>query len=324
MIKSDRCARDDRTRARATTTTRARDRSRESMGTGRNRAPVASSASTATSSSRDAVISRRDHHHHASDDALDAFLRFAARAKTTLASADGKDKVLSFCQYACMFVGGGVDGRATRAQKSLAASRKPFRLWKPVEAAMPLLEARKRRKSLGVTSADRAAHVLRALGMCAYFGFDHVVWATQAGVIADESKTLGEYAQKVSYWGWFVGSASGLFLNTAELNALLDAMREKGFARPEGVDAEVDADAEETNEEERERRDAEREEIRQRARKVFVGLITNSAQTVLAMALLGRVKMSKRKIGALGMFLSAVHVASILPPAIPPAKEKTV
>lgn len=323
MLKSDRCARDDRTRARATTT-RARDRSRESMGTGRNRAPVASSASTATSSSRDAVISRRDHHHHASDDALDAFLRFAARAKTTLASADGKDKVLSFCQYACMFVGGGVDGRATRAQKSLAASRKPFRLWKPVEAAMPLLEARKRRKSLGVTSADRAAHVLRALGMCAYFGFDHVVWATQAGVVADESKTLGEYAQKVSYWGWFVGSASGLFLNTAELNALLDAMREKGFARPEGVDAEVDADAEETNEEERERRDAEREEIRQRARKVFVGLITNSAQTVLAMALLGRVKMSKRKIGALGMFLSAVHVASILPPAIPPAKEKTV
>jgi len=26
----------------------------------------------------------------------------------------------------------------------------------------------------------------------------------------------------------------------------------------------------------------------------------------------------------LGMFLSAVHVASILPPAIPPAKEKTL
>ena len=269
------------------------------------------------------MISRRDHH-HASDDALDAFLRFAARAKTTLASADGKDKVLSFCQYACMFVGGGVDGRATRAQKSLAASRKPFRLWKPAEAVMPLLEAHKRGKSLGVTSADRAAHVLRALGMCAYFGFDHVVWATQAGVVADESETLGEYAQKVSYWGWFVGSASGLFLHTAELNALLDAMREKGFARPEGVDAEVDADAEETNEEERERRDAEREMIRERARKVFVGLITNSAQTVLAMALLGRVKMSKRKIGALGMFLSAVHVASILPPAIPPAKEKTL
>ena len=319
MIKSDRCA-------RARPHTRARDDARARpapiMGTGRNRAPVASSASTATSSSRDAVISRRDRH-QSSDDALDAFLRFAARAKTTLASADGKDKVLSFCQYACMFVGGGVDGRATRAQKSLAASRKPIRLWKPVEAAMPLLEAHKRRKSLGVTSADRAAHVLRALGMCAYFGFDHVVWATQAGVVADESETLGEYAQKVSYWGWFVGSASGLFLNTAELNALLDAMREKGFARPEGVDAEVDADAEETNEEERERRDAEREEIRQRARKVFVGLITNSAQTVLAMALLGRVKMSKRKIGALGMFLSAVHVASILPPAIPPAKEKT-
>ena len=319
MIKSDRCA-------RARPHTRARDDARARpapiMGTGRNRAPVASSASTATSSSRDAVISRRDRH-QSSDDALDAFLRFAARAKTTLASADGKDKVLSFCQYACMFVGGGVDGRATRAQKSLAASRKPFRLWKPAEAVMPLLEAHKRGKSLGVTSTDRAAHVLRALGMCAYFGFDHVVWATQAGGVADEAETPGEDAQKVRYWGWVVGSAGGWVLNTAELNALLDAMREKGFARPEGVDAEVDADAEETNEEERERRDAEREEIRQRARKVFVGLITNSAQTVLAMALLGQVKMSKRKIGALGMFLSAVHVASILPPAIPPAKEKT-
>jgi len=130
---------------------------------------------------------------------------------------------------------------------------------------------------------------------------------------------MGEYAQKASYWGWFIGSASGLFIDTAELNALLDAMREKGFARPEGADEE-DEDASEV---ERERRDAEREEIRQRARKVFVGLITNSAQTVLALALLERVKMSKRKIGALGMFLSAVHVASILPPAIPPAKEKT-
>ena len=60
------------------------------MGTGRNRAPVASSASTATSSSRDAVISRRDRH-QSSDDALDAFLRFAARAKTTLLKAHGVD-----------------------------------------------------------------------------------------------------------------------------------------------------------------------------------------------------------------------------------------
>lgn len=289
------------------------------MGTGRARAPVAPSSSA----SRETVSSVQERQHHRSSgadaDALDAFLRFAARAKATLASADGKDKVLSFCQYACMFVGGGVDGRATRAQKSLAASRKPFRLWKPVEAVMPVLEARKRGKALGATTTDRAAHVLRALGMCAYFGFDHAVWATSAGVVADESKAMGEYAQKASYWGWFIGSASGLFIDTAELNALLDAMREKGFARTEGADEE-DEDASEV---ERERRDAEREEIRQRARKVFVGLITNSAQTVLALALLERVKMSKRKIGALGMFLSAVHVASILPPAIPPAKEKT-
>ena len=72
-------------------------------------------------------------------------------------------------------------------------------------------------------------------------------------------------------------------------------------------------------------REREVEALRKRARKVFVGLITNSAQAILALALLEKVKMSKRKIGALGMFLSAVNIASMLPApaAEAPGKTKT-
>jgi len=86
------------------------------------------------------------------------------------------------------------------------------------------------------------------------------------------------------------------------------------------VDADEDLDADE-----REAREREVEALRKRARKVFVGLITNSAQAILALALLEKVKMSKRKIGALGMFLSAVNIASMLPApaAEAPGKTKT-
>ena len=125
----------------------------------------------------------------------------------------------------------------------LAASRKPLRLWNPWRRRCRCWSAQAA-KSLGVTSADRAAHVLRALGMCAYFGLDHV-GGRRGGRRRHESKTLGEYAQKVSYWGWFVGSEWVVFKHGRAERVGRDA-GEKGFARPEGGDA--DADAEETNE----------------------------------------------------------------------------
>jgi len=160
------------------------------------------------------------------------------------------------------------------------------------------------------SSADATAHYAKALGMCAYFGFDHIVWLTQAGV--QKNAKLGEVAQKLSYWGWFAGSAAALFLDTNELNVLLDTMKEKGFGKLPNDEDEDDSVV--MNDEEEAQREAEKEELRQRARKVFVGLITNSAQSLLALALLEKIAMSKRKVGMLGVFLSAVNIATLLPP----------
>lgn len=45
---------------------------------------------------------------------------------------------------------------------------------------------------------------LKDLLLATYFAADHVVWAFQIGLIQD--KTVGERAQKVSLWGWALGS----------------------------------------------------------------------------------------------------------------------
>jgi hypothetical protein len=135
------------------------------------------------------------------------------------------------------------------------------------------------------------------------------VWLTQAGV--QKNAKVGDVAQKLSYWGWFAGSAAALFLDTNELNVLLDTMKEKGFGKLPNDDEDDD---EVVDDEEEAKREAEKEELRQRARKVFVGLITNSAQSLLALALLEKISMSKRKVGMLGVFLSAVNIATLLPP----------
>lgn len=45
---------------------------------------------------------------------------------------------------------------------------------------------------------------LKDLLLATYFTADHVVWAFQIGLIQD--KTVGERAQKVSLWGWALGS----------------------------------------------------------------------------------------------------------------------
>ena len=161
------------------------------------------------------------------------------------------------------------------------------------------------------SSADVSAQYAKALGMCAYFGFDHIVWLTQAGV--QKNAKVGDVAQKLSYLGWLAGSAAALFLDTNELNVLLDTMKEKGFGKLPNDDDEDDNDVVVDDEDEA-RREAEKEELRQRARKVFVGLITNSAQSLLALALLEKISMSKRKVGMLGVFLSAVNIATLLPP----------
>ena len=281
------------------------------MTTGRKAPPSDASSATRETTTR--------------EDALDRALDVLARTKSFLSSYDARDKTLAFAQYATLFASNGAPGKLASASASIGMSRKPFRIVKPLESAAT---AARRPKRDAPTSA---AETMRAVGMTCYFAFDHLVWACASGACGTGREEARGRFQRASYWGWFFGSASGLFLDTNELNALLDVMREKGFAddgsAPKARDGEntspfVDAD-EELDADEREEREREVEALRKRARKVFVGLITNSAQAILALALLEKVKMSKRKIGALGMFLSAVNIASMLPAPAAEAPRKT-
>jgi len=47
---------------------------------------------------------------------------------------------------------------------------------------------------------------------------------------------------------------------------------------------------------------------------VMAGVVTSGAQALLALALLEQIPMSKRKTGALGVFLSAMNVYRMAPP----------
>jgi hypothetical protein len=71
---------------------------------------------------------------------VDATLAYANQLKGLLAKADGKDKFIALVQYVAMFTSAGQPGVALAVQKSLGAARKPFRVFKPVEFLMPLLE----------------------------------------------------------------------------------------------------------------------------------------------------------------------------------------
>ena len=80
---------------------------------------------------------------------MDISLTYANQLKGLLAKADGKDKFVALLQYAAMFVSAGEPGAFLAAQKSLSAARKPFRVFKPVEFLMPLVERPPKGKGLG-------------------------------------------------------------------------------------------------------------------------------------------------------------------------------
>jgi len=210
-------------------------------------------------------------------------MAYAKQLKGLMAQSDGKDKVLALVQYAAMFASGGEAGTALSVQKSFGAARKPFRLYKPFEFVMPILQNPPRGKALAV-----ALEYTKALGMAVYMGCDHFVWAGQAGVLTD--KKLAADMQKVSFWGWFVASVAGLVEQTNALNAALD---------------EMSAAADEV----------EKRAAAVRVQKIMFGIVTNSAQGLLALSLLEKIPaMDKRKTGALGIFLSLLNCYNLAPP----------
>ena len=84
---------------------------------------------------------------------MDVSLTYANQLKGLLAKADGKDKFIALLQYAAMFASAGEPGAFLAAQKSLSAARKPFRVFKPVEFLMPLVERPPKGKGLGACLA---------------------------------------------------------------------------------------------------------------------------------------------------------------------------
>lgn len=76
----------------------------------------------------------------------------------------------------------------------------------------------------------RAPLQLRALLMGTYFAFDHVVWASHAGLVTD--KEFVTRCQKISLYSWMGGSTCTVIDQLAEINRLLRT-------RPDRMDKET-------------------------------------------------------------------------------------
>ena len=119
-----------------------------------------------------------------------------------LDKSDGRDKLLAAVQYAAMFISAGSPGEAKKVQASVAAARKVFRIMRPLESLTPLVynPAINPNKPIIIELINKIKPVLMSI----YFGGDHVVWASQAGLLTN--KQVAQKAQKASLYGWFGGS----------------------------------------------------------------------------------------------------------------------
>lgn len=319
---------------------------------------------------------------------MDVSLTYANQLKGLLAKADGKDKFVALLQYAAMFAAAGEPGAFLAAQKSLSAARKPFRVFKPVEFLMPLVERPPKGKGLGACLAyvrvppaearaslenlrgwlakkqqrgklarrafsrngrvdarraprrERRAYTkpsfrktkkpiffftlpspssslplppssprfvtpnaheqVKAVGMALYVGADHVVWATSAGVLSGgDARARGERFQKVSLWAWFVASLASAAAQTGDLTRALDEM---SAVKRDSEDTDSGTDTDEA-----------RLVAAAKARAHMGAVATSAAQAFLALALLEKTSLSKRRVAALGIAVSAANCVSLTP-----------
>ena len=315
---------------------------------------------------------------------MDVSLTYANQLKGLLAKADGKDKFVALLQYAAMFAAAGEPGAFLAAQKSLSAARKPFRVFKPVEFLMPLVERPPKGKGLGACLAyvrvppaearaslenlrgwlakkqqrgkrtrfftqrsrrrsscpttrktrvhetivpkkpiffftlpspssslplppssprfvtPNAHEQVKAVGMALYVGADHVVWATSAGVLSGgDARARGERFQKVSLWAWFVASLASAAAQTGDLTRALDEM---SAVKRDSEDTDSGTDTDEA-----------RLVAAAKARAHMGAVATSAAQAFLALALLEKTSLSKRRVAALGIAVSAANCVSLTP-----------
>lgn len=204
------------------------------------------------------------------------------------AKSDGKDKLTALVQYLCLYLSAGQPGNLKKVQTSVTAARKIFRIMRPLETLTPLLI------QPGFTGKQpfhqEALGKIKDLLMATYFAADHVVWAFQIGLIQD--KKVGERAQKVSLWGWAMGSVLTMII---EANNIVSVSSRR-------LAGESDADW-------AKRQEAARQEINQR----MLVFIHGALQALTAVGLLQLYPFKPRTVGLLGSLASALNCYFLLP-----------
>ncbi|KAG7669317.1 hypothetical protein Ndes2437B_g05463 [Nannochloris sp. 'desiccata'] len=208
-------------------------------------------------------------------------------AQGFLNQSDGRDKLLAAVQYAAMFISAGTPGDAKKVQASVAAARKVFRILRPLESLSPLVlnPTINPKKPIFIEILNKIKPILMSI----YFGGDHVVWASQAGLLAN--KDITSRAQKTSLYGWFGGSLCTIVTEIYESNRI--TMQRK----------------DESNEEYTTRQAAEAAELRRHAIIFWHAVF----QALLAMGLLELRPWKPRTVGALGIIASVMNCYMLYP-----------
>mmetsp|Transcript_14982 Transcript_14982/g.32478 ORF Transcript_14982/g.32478 Transcript_14982/m.32478 type:complete len:241 (+) Transcript_14982:194-916(+) len=205
-----------------------------------------------------------------------------------LAKADSKDKLTALIQYACMFLSAGEPGNIKKIQTSVTAARKVFRVMRPLECLVPVLN------QPGFTGKQpkllEAINKLKAILMAIYFGADHLVWAHQIGLA--NNKTSQERWQKLSLYSWALGSVCTVVSEVWSITSL-------SVVKKEG----------ESDEEYKKRVDDARAQINQRMFVLVHGLV----QAALAAGLLQLAPLKPRTVGFLGVVASAMNCYMLYP-----------
>ena len=186
-----------------------------------------------------------------------------------------------------MFVAAGAPGDAKKVQASVASARKVFRVMRPLESLAPLLHnpSINTSKPLVIEIINKLKPILMAV----YFGADHVVWAQQAGLLANKSLTAR--AQKTSLYGWLGGSLCTIVGELYEIQAI--TARRKGETQEEYSARQIDAHA----------------EVRRRT----IVLVHAVVQALLAAGLLELRPWKPRTVGFLGIVASVLNCYMLYP-----------
>jgi len=197
-----------------------------------------------------------------------------------------------------MLASAGEPGKLQQIQASVTKARKVFRLLKPLQQLTPVLVNEPYKLGWPWFLVNR----LKAVLMAVYFGFDHVVWASQAGIYSNKEGL--EKAKKISLYSWFGGSLCTIVEDIAVMS---DAIQ-----KVEGLERGSE-----------ERKKAIENAVRTvQARRLT--LLHATLQSLLALGLMEKsvFKGRKRLVGSVGLAASALNCYMMFPPYPSPAPKE--